>query len=377
MELSPIVLIIWGELTLLMAGGLVLLLISKVMSKNKDKKSVTKLMAKIRADREARKMDIRKGLAAYGLKDDALEAKVSEIDKRELKLYHRIATMYQNRSDAMLASMNVAVETTMKPYFELDMQLRAADDEAAESAEATGTINSGEIEALQKQNEELQSELAVTMETIGRMLSEYSSMFSSKEESGLDKDKIMEAFDVDEDDEANIADEAQENSVEDEGELEVVADLDIEEDDAEVVADLDSEEDDLEIVTDLEEESIAEPEIEMADDDLDVDALFESVQQDEEKSEDAAEAAIDDIDDILADAVVPDDELLEIGDDPILTTSLDDKEGEILSELVDLEADFGDSAKTASDDRPPKDQTVETDDLEDLDIDALLEQNKD
>jgi len=132
MELSPIVLIIWGELTFLMAGGLALLLINRIVTKGKGKKSVTALMEKIRADREARKMDIRKGLAAYGLKDDALEAKVTEIDKRERKFYHRIATMYQNRTDAMLATLNVALEGTTKPYYELDLQLEAPAEQPGE-----------------------------------------------------------------------------------------------------------------------------------------------------------------------------------------------------------------------------------------------------
>ena len=354
MELSPIVLIIWGELTFLMAGGLALLSIKHIVGKSKGKKSVSELMDKIKADREARKIDIRKGLAAYGLKDDALEAKVSEIDKRERKFYQRIANMYQNRSDAMLATLNVAFEGTTKPYYELDMKLEMPTDQAEEQEQ--GGVDQAELDALKKQNQELQDELAVTMETIGRMLSEYSSMFGSEETEGLDKDKIMEAFEVDESpeieepeiEEPGTGDVEKENATVEEEEVEVVSDLTVDDDN-----------DDLEIVTDLDdEEAVAEPASENVDD-LDVDALFESAQ---------------------ADIAIPDDELLEIGDEPILTSTLDDKEDEILSDLVDLEAGFGDVAgpekATEKETDAGSSQAAQTDAIDDLDIDALLEDNK-
>jgi len=361
MELSPIVLIIWGELTFLMAGGLALLSIKHIVGKSKGKKSVSELMEKIKADREARKIDIRKGLAAYGLKDDALEAKVSEIDKRERKFYQRIANMYQNRSDAMLATLNVAFEGTTKPYYELDMKLEMPTDQAEEQEQ--GGVDQAELDALKKQNQELQDELAVTMETIGRMLSEYSSMFGSEETEGLDKDKIMEAFEVDESPEIEEP-EIEEPEIEEPGTGDVekenaTVEEDVEE--VEVVSDLtvDDDNDDLEIVTDLDdEEAVAEPASENVDD-LDVDALFESAQ---------------------ADIAIPDDELLEIGDEPILTSTLDDKEDEILSDLVDLEAGFGDVAgpekATEKETDAGSSQAAQTDAIDDLDIDALLEDNK-
>jgi hypothetical protein len=362
MELSPIVLIIWGELTFLMAGGLILLLINRIVGKSRGKKSVSELMDKIRADREARKIDIRKGLAAYGLKDDALEAKVNEIDKRERKFYHRVATMYQNRSDAMLATLNVALEGTTRPYYELDMQIAAPAEQPAEQQHSG--IDPAEMEALHKQNEELQNELAVTMETIGRMLSEYSSMFGSEEAEGIDKDKIMEAFEVDE----SSAESEVEETEDTENEVEVVADLDSGE-----------ENEDVEIVSELDEDLLSE-EGELADeqeDELDVDALFESVRADEDDKAGSDDLSEDDIDDILSGAAVPDDELLEIGDEPVLTATLDDKEGEILSDLVDLEADFGDAAAVAKKDIDAEtSEPSHTDAIDDLDIDALLEDHK-
>lgn len=344
MEISPIVLIIWGELTFLMAGGLILLLISRVLGKQKEKKSVAEMMEKIRADREARKMDIRKGLAHYGLKDDSLEAKVNEIDKRERKFYQRIAHMYRDHSDSMLATLNVALEGTVKPYYELDVQIESAAQQPVEAQQPVG-VDPAEMEALHKQNEDLQKELAVTMETIGRMLSEYSSMFGSEEAEGLDKAKIMEAFEVDESPELS-EDEAQEEVLEE----------DLEEDlGLNTVEDAEQDMEDVEIVSEVESDETDEEE-------LDVDSLFESAQSEDE----LPDVSEDDIDDILSGTDVPDDELLEIGDEPILTSTLDDQEDEILSDLVDLEADFGDPAQEPS----------QTDAIDDLDIDALLENNK-
>jgi len=66
------------------------------------------------------------------------------------------------------------------------------------------------------------------METIGRMLSEYSSMFGSEEAEGLDKDKIMEAFEVDGSSDASEAETdsaAAEEELAEVEEVEVVSDL--------------------------------------------------------------------------------------------------------------------------------------------------------
>ena len=57
MEISPIVLIMWGEVTFLMAGGLILLLINGLMAKRQGKKSLQGLLEKVRSEKEARRFN--------------------------------------------------------------------------------------------------------------------------------------------------------------------------------------------------------------------------------------------------------------------------------------------------------------------------------
>lgn len=411
MEISPIVLIMWGEVTFLMAGGLILLLINGLMAKRQGKKSLQGLLEKVRSEKEARQLEIRKALAAYGLKDDLLDQKVKEIYKKEVKLYQRIAMMYQNRSDQMLANMNIAVEAATKPYLDLDLSLTPAEAAPAEEqAPGEDMVPASELEAMTKLNEQLQEELAVTMETIGRMLSEYSSMFGSDEDEGLDKNKILEAFEVDESesDDSDADDDLEIVTSEDDDELEIVAEDDVD------IDDLDLGDEILEVDDELLPEPEPEPDIvageakaedEVVEDvdysveDLDIDGLLEDVAEGDidigeevqdltdeaeeagDQAEDQADIdkaiddAVSDIEDIMEDAGIPDDELLEIGDEPLLDSiDLDDDVDDILSDMVDLEADFGDSREKET--KADKAESLETEDIADLDIDALLEQNK-
>lgn len=322
MELSILALIVWGEITFLLAGGLILLLLNNVIKQRKGRQSINGLFEKLKTDRTGRLEQIRAGLSEYGLQGDALEEKVKEIDLQERKLYQRIATMYKNRSDGMLSRINVAMETATRPYYELGIKLSAADSQDV-TGDGAAHIDDAEIEKLREENKHLQDELSVTMDTIGRMLSEYSSMFGTEDESGLDKSKIMQAFNVDEDGE-------QVDAIEDVTESEAAADEErLQEEELEVGLGLD---DDIEIGAG----------------DEDVDDLMGSNDQEISPGVDKDEVTPD-IDAILADAesasndVVETDELLEIEDempepeqDDELDIVLDEGADETVS-VVDVE----------------------------------------
>ena len=110
MEISPLILILWGELTFFLAGGLFLILMNGFLKSRQGKKSVKGLLDKVKADRSRRLEEIKSGLAAYGIEGDALEQKVAQIDKQELKLYQRISSMYRLRRDAMLSNINILLK---------------------------------------------------------------------------------------------------------------------------------------------------------------------------------------------------------------------------------------------------------------------------
>ena len=385
MEISPLILIFWGEVTFLMAGALIFIGVSSVVKKRKGRKYISEMFSSITSDRDNRKQQLRDALTAYGLEGENLENKITEIDKEEQQLYKRIAHMYHKRSDVMLSNLPIAIEASTKPYLELN--LTAVASEGADS-----DVDSEDYQALQKQNQQLQDELAVSMETIGRMLSEYSSMFNTEDDADLDKNKIMEAFEIKEGDlEDGVDEEA------DQEEIEEIEDLDIDSGEEQIEVEDFEIEDETSVITDEEvpEELGAEPATEEdADDidldevsvsDVDIDDILDDVTADKTENTETEATAVNEIDDLLEEAAVsddavPDDELLEIDDEPVLDSlDLGEDVDDVLSEIVDLEENFGEEASgTEADDKPANKQEEQDDngDISELDIDALLNENK-
>lgn len=425
MELSILALIVWGEITFLLAGGLILLLLNNVIKQRKGRQSINGLFEKLKTDRTGRLEQIRSGLSEYGLQGDALEEKVKEIDLQERKLYQRIATMYKNRSDGMLSRINIAMEAATRPYYELGIKLSAADSQDV-TEDGAADIDNAEIEKLREENKHLQDELSVTMDTIGRMLSEYSSMFGTEDESGLDKGKIMQAFNVDEGGE-------QVDAIEDVtgAENEAVADEELlQEEELEVGLGLDGDieigtgeegvddllaSDDQEISLEVDEDEVtADIDALLADagspgnDAVETDELLEiedemsAPEQDDELLEIDDELSVqvtDDDLDVVIDDEVPDlDAIISEADeavsgnadtaqDPLQETvalndnDVADLEAAGLTGIVDIESDLGDElieldVVDFESVKKEDDSTEEVTDIDDLDIDQLLDSNK-
>ena len=369
MELSILALIVWGEITFLLAGGLILLLLNSVMAKRKGRKSINGLFEKLKTDRAQRLEQIRAGLSEYGMQGDALEEKVKEIDLQERKLFQRIATMYKNRSDGMLSRIDVAVETATRPYYELDIQLPEAGSQGASDA-VSDDIDHSEIAKLQEENKQLQDELAVTMDTIGRMLSEYSSMFGTENEGGLDKSKIMQAFNVDESGE-------QVEAIEDvtQTEAEVVTEEEpLQEDELEVGPGLDDDVDEP-MISDEQEVSL-----EVGADDVaaDIDELLEiKSEMPDTGQDDELDIVLDEETDEtvgMVDVEVPDDELLEIDDELAVQVTDDDLDVVIDDEFPDIDSIIAGAdealAGTADTDKDPLQETVALNDNDVADLEA-------
>ncbi|MGD2117768.1 MAG: hypothetical protein PVG66_05370 [Chromatiales bacterium] len=203
-EMNLIILIVWAELTFLLAGGLFMFVAARAARKHKDKKAAKLLLERVGEDRGRREEQIRDALSRYGLQGDYLESQVEFIDRAEKLLYQRIANMYVQRNFGRLAGFNVSFEQAISPYLKLDLDnaLAGAGAVAETNDEA---LDDGELENLRKENKQLSGDLSTTMDTMGKMLNEYSSMFGEADEDGLDGDKIMEAFEVDADDEEKTA----------------------------------------------------------------------------------------------------------------------------------------------------------------------------
>jgi hypothetical protein len=162
----------WGllELLLLMLVIVLVMIFLAYQAKQKDKQAAKALVTYLKESGDGRKKRLKEVFAGrYGYEGEALKKIVRGVSKRETLFYQHLLKVYLNRSGRQLVKIPMALEDTVSPYLELDLP-KAAVAEATESPE---------FEKLKKENHELSEELRVTMDTMGRMLEEYSGMFAA------------------------------------------------------------------------------------------------------------------------------------------------------------------------------------------------------
>ncbi|HHI77194.1 MAG TPA: hypothetical protein ENJ94_08475 [Gammaproteobacteria bacterium] len=162
-------------------GGEVLLLLLVLLTiywwrhsaaARRDRAAVAQLVKAVREGRQAREATIQGFLAEHmGLQGTALDQARVAILREELGLLQRFAAIYGRRDAGAAAQFHLALEAAVAPYLALKGNGAAAPVDA-------GTGDAEELEALRRENQRLSEELSVTMETMSRMLNEYSSMFA-------------------------------------------------------------------------------------------------------------------------------------------------------------------------------------------------------
>lgn len=167
----------WG-LWLGLAGGEVALLVFVLLlaywirhsrAARRDRQAVASLVQRARKDKSRREAEVERFLSeGMGLSGRELEREKVGILRQEYQLLQTFADIYAGHDAGRAAQFHISVEAATGPY----LALRAA---GAGTAGAEGPAND-ELEALRQENARLSEELSVTMDTMGRMLSEYSSM---------------------------------------------------------------------------------------------------------------------------------------------------------------------------------------------------------
>ncbi|BAN69519.1 hypothetical protein [endosymbiont of unidentified scaly snail isolate Monju] len=167
---------------LMLAGGEVLLLLFVLLlvywirhsaMARRDRQAIARLISAVRAGRAEREAAIGRFLAErMGLQGAELDRVRVAMVREELGLLQRFATVYRDRDAGSAAQFHIALQSALAPWFELHG--------GGAAGEASGTDDS-ELEALRQENKRLSEELSVTMETMSRMLSEYSSMFADSD----------------------------------------------------------------------------------------------------------------------------------------------------------------------------------------------------
>lgn len=153
------------------------------------------LVKRVKEDAERREQETRKLLSErFALQGEDLENLVSRIGREEKLFYQNQITTFLRRDGEAFANLLVDTEALVQPYRELPEQSAAPAADAVTPEQGAGGADPAELGRLQDENKRLSDELRITMETMGRMLNEYSSMFAGGAAAGMDKEKMMEMF---------------------------------------------------------------------------------------------------------------------------------------------------------------------------------------
>ncbi|MCG7867098.1 MAG: hypothetical protein JAY74_12105 [Candidatus Thiodiazotropha taylori] len=312
-----------------------LLLLFTLLRKQRIRKAAHHLAERVQSDKEKRSERLKKLLAEqYQLQSPQLDQTLHGIVQTEMTLYQNMLNGFLKDDQVYLQQIDVDVENLVLAYQALAGNVSGAG--------GSDDVSSDEVEALKAENERLAEELKVTMDTMGRMLNEYSTMFADGD-SGFP----VEATAVAGQEASAPSDQAQSAVAEataepPPAEAAAVA-TEIDSDDDMVIPDMTEEELTESSLSELEEESV-ETEVEEA---------VEAVADSETPVEDVTDIETMDIDASAADTTeaeipevaVPDVEIpeVEIPDVESMTagsTGVDEEVSEIIDEVMEIADDM-------------------------------------
>ena len=166
-------------LALLVAEGVLLLLALLTVSwfrdnarRRRDDQAIETLVARVNQGRAQRESAIEGFLTERMQMSGAPleQAKVAMV-RGELALLQRFAGIYRRRDADAAARFDSELIAALAPYQELEAYAEPLQGEHR-------ALDHAEIEALRAENTRLSEELTVTMETMSRMLNEYSTLFA-------------------------------------------------------------------------------------------------------------------------------------------------------------------------------------------------------
>ena len=161
--------------------GLVLLLVlvaswvRGLLAARRDRAAIATLIERVTSAKAQRAQQLEQFLVErMGLAGEALEVRKAALLRGELYLLQRFANTYRRRDAGNAALFDLVVNDGIAPYLEL----QAGEYAGAATSTDEAVVDTGEIEILRAENEHLKGELQITMDTMSRMLMEYSGMFA-------------------------------------------------------------------------------------------------------------------------------------------------------------------------------------------------------
>ncbi len=194
MNISPLVLALSGELLLITAVMSVFMLTGSMRRKKYDHAAALALIGQIK-DKEESRLEETRALAGRipGASDTEAEELAISIRNSELAHYQLLVDSYIKRDAAAFRDVCESFEAATDPY----RKMEHARESTSEDVEVQ-IVDPGEFETLREEKERLAEELKITMETMGRMLSEYACMYAGGAVEELDKESIANMYSADE-----------------------------------------------------------------------------------------------------------------------------------------------------------------------------------
>ncbi len=179
-ELSHLTLLILVELVLALVIATGVMGYFTLMRKRRVRRAAHHLAERVQSDKPARVERLRRLLGErYGYSGTQLEQTVHNIIQMEMQLFQNLINGYLKDDQVHLQQIDVDEENLVLAYQGLVPVQSASPPAVADEADGE------EMERLREENLRLSDELRVTMDTMGRMLNEYSSMFSGGSEKPL------------------------------------------------------------------------------------------------------------------------------------------------------------------------------------------------
>lgn len=188
-EVSKLLLLVLGELVLVSIVAVMALAFLAFSKRQRDRASIKKLIARIKEDSGRREQETRKIMEErYGFAGADLDEIVTKIAREEKGFYQVLIDVYIKRNSDALQNLSVDYEGSVDTYRTLEIPRRGTT-----ASDTDGDpVDSEELLLLKDENQRLTEELQLTMDTMSRMLSEYSLMFSGGADTDLDKEKMRE-----------------------------------------------------------------------------------------------------------------------------------------------------------------------------------------
>lgn len=200
-EVSTLLLLIMGEILIVTTIVSVGMIVYKLIKKDRDQTAIHVLIERVRRDAPRRLDETRKLMTVHhGFEGKNLEEISAKISREERVFYQEMINTYLRRDADAIQNLNIDFEAAVDTYRNLTPHPRESPGASASDAGA----ETQEVERLTVENQRLADELGITMNTMGRMLSEYTSMFGGGAESVLDKAKMIEMLGDDKDPDASL-----------------------------------------------------------------------------------------------------------------------------------------------------------------------------